>query len=75
MSDPYFVIVKFQDTEEIEVTTSCWLREGGKKCVWPNFKSSNRTVKAASLHEAAKSDWLVYDIKIAGNGHKFGKLT
>lgn len=68
----YFVIAKFEDTQEIEVTSSTWLSKNNTMCCWPNYKSPNKTVKAVSHHETVKKDWKQYKVKILGQGRRFG---
>lgn len=75
MSDDSFVLVKFEETNEIEVVTTAWLRQDDTKCVWPNYKNPNRIVKSVGLHMAAEANWSLHEVKVLGGGHKFGKET
>ncbi|OXA37108.1 hypothetical protein Fcan01_28107 [Folsomia candida] len=72
MSDDSFVLVKFEETNEIEVVTTAWLRQDDTKCVWPNYKNPNRIVKSVGLHMAAEANWSLHEVKVLGGGHKFG---
>lgn len=69
----HFVLAKFLDTNEIEVITTEWLRENGTKCYWPNYRSSNTTIKAIGQHKKVEKNWLIHDVKIVGGGRQFGK--
>lgn len=72
-SNNSFVLVKFEETNEVEVVSTAWLRQNNKKCAWPNYKNSNRLVKAVSLHEAVQECWSLHTIKLLGSGRQFGK--
>ncbi|XP_035716511.1 uncharacterized protein LOC118439369 [Folsomia candida] len=67
----HFVLLKFLETEEIEVVTSAWLCNNKTQCVWPNYKNPSRIVKAVGLHMPPESNWSTHDVKLLGGGHKF----
>lgn len=56
----YFVLVKFNETDEIEIVTTSWLRNNNTQCMWPNYKNPSRIVTA------------IHDVKVLGGGHQFG---
>lgn len=70
----HFVLLKFLETEEIEVVTSAWLCKNNTQCVWLNYKNPGRIVKAVGLHMPPESNWSTHDVKLLGGGHKFGEL-
>ncbi|OXA41428.1 hypothetical protein Fcan01_23892 [Folsomia candida] len=67
----FFVLVKFVETNEVEVVSASWLRHNKTKSVWPNYKNSNRQVKAVSMHETPARCWSLHEIKLLGNGRQF----
>ncbi|OXA53102.1 uncharacterized protein LOC110851498 [Folsomia candida] len=71
MSTNNFVLVKFIDTNEIEVVSTAWLCANNTKCAWPNYKNPSRIVKAVGQHEASEQTWSIHDVKLLGSGHKF----
>jgi len=74
MSTNNFVLVKFIDTNEIEVVSTAWLCANNTKCAWPNYKNPSRIVKAVGQHEASEQTWSIHDVKLLGSGHKFGNF-
>ncbi|XP_035715612.1 uncharacterized protein LOC118438891 isoform X1 [Folsomia candida] len=70
-SNNSFVLVKFEETDEVEVVSTAWLRQNNKKCAWPNYKNSNRLAKAVSLHEPVQECWSLHTIKLLGSGRQF----
>lgn len=68
-----FVAVKFEDNEEIKIASGSWLKENGKKCVWPKYQKTARIDKAIQTHESPAANWKSRIVQILWNGKRFGK--
>lgn len=63
-----FNVVKFTDTDEVEVVSSSWLQEGeeGELCFWPpNFKSK-KLKKALLDGQEPDATWITYKVTVLG---------
>jgi hypothetical protein len=73
MSGKGFVIIRFIETDEVEVTSTTWLREEQTKCYWPPYATSQRQIKSIGSHETPISTWTLHNILVLGQGKSFSK--
>lgn len=56
-------VVTFAGTDEAEAIPDFWLRDGGKKAVWPPFENNSRKlIKAIASRKQPDVSWKLYDV-------------
>ena len=59
-----FCIVEFEDDQTVEVIPTSWLRDAGKKCLWPPVRQTHIVAKWTKERHEPEDSWSSYSVRV-----------